>query len=273
MDEKGEIALDRFTQAFTLDLHQVMNFYRQHWTDPITAIGLSGDSLVAEARAIIAATEPVPVISFADVVGGTIPDAWIIALGSGLRGASPKKKDHEITFLGEGARKLFEDSRMLNFLSFWRVAIPVVLGILFGVFVLADIFLRTTESSAALYSTSVVSARTDTEKEMTDLVAQATNFNNSVNMIASVQKSLLPRYAIINAISGAAATNNVVITRITLQSDGSMLVAGQAQSEDAILAFKSAIEKMPGFSSVNLPLAGIQGGGSSYSFSMTFSVK
>jgi hypothetical protein len=273
-DEKGEITIDRFKQTFTLDLHQVVNFYRQHWTEPLAAIGLSGDFLAAEARAIIGTTEPMLVFSLEDVLGGAIPDAWIVAVGSGLRGAAPRAKDREITFLGEGAKRLFENSRVLNFLSFWRVVVPVVLGILLGVFVLADIFIGTTENNIAASSTSVASLGVGTQKEMTDLAARATNFNNSVAMIASTETSLALRYAAVDAISSAAAKNNIAITRITLQSDDKpILVAGQAQSEDAILAFKSAIQQLPGFGTVNLPLAGIQGAGTSYSFSMTFSQK
>jgi hypothetical protein len=107
---------------------------------------------------------------------------------------------------------------------------------------------------------------------MADLVSQANAFNGTVSMIASVESSLSPRYVLIQAISDAAASSSVTLTRITLQSDAVPIsVSGQAQSEDAILAFKSAIENDPNFSSINLPLNGIQGSGSSYSFSMTFS--
>lgn len=270
-DERGELTIDKFTQAFTLDLHQVMNFYRQHWTEPMAAIGLSGESLLTEARAAIDAAEPMPVFMLKDALGGMIPDTWIVALGSGLRSAAPRRKDHEITFLGDGAKRLFENSRMISFLSFWRVAVPAILSVLCIVFALTNIFLQTAERNTTVDSASITAGGTNT-KEMTDLVARAATFNSSVAMIASVEASGVPRYAIVDAISTAAAQNNVAVVRITLQSDASpVLVAGQAQSEDAIVAFKSAVAQMPNFSSVNLPLAGIQGSGSSYSFSMTFS--
>ncbi len=271
-DEKGEITLDKFKQTFTLNLHQVVNFYRQHWKKPITAIGLSGGFFVDEARAIIGETEPMPVFILEDSLGGAVPDAWTVALGSGLRAATPRSKDREITFLGEGAKELFEDSGMLDFLSFWRVAVPVVLGILVIAFAITDVFLRTTENSAATYSASVISVGSNTKREMADLVSQANAFNSTVSMIASVESSLSPRYVLIQAISDAAASSSVALTRITLQSDTTPIsVSGEAQSEDAILAFKSAIENTPNFSSIDLPLNGIQGSGSSYSFSMTFS--
>ena len=83
-------------------------------------------------------------------------------------------------------------------------------------------------------------------KEMIDLVSRAATFNSSVVMINSVEASLVPRYTIIDAISNAAAENNLAITRITLQSDSApILVAGQAPSEDAIVAFKSSVAKCP----------------------------
>lgn len=271
-DEKGEITPDGFTQAFTLGLRQVINFYRQHWQEPIAAVGLSGESLLTEARAAIEATEPMQIFQLEDALGGAVSGAWVVALGSGLRGTAPGSRDHEITFLGAGAKKLFEDNRILNFLSFWRVATPVVLGILLGIFVLTALFLGTTENSVAKSAASLESAGAGTQKAMANLVVQATNFNDSVAMIASAEASSPSRYAIINAILGAAGENNIVITRITLQSDDEPIsVDGQAQSENAILAFQSSIEQLSNFNSVNLPLSGIEGSGSSYSFSMSFS--
>jgi hypothetical protein len=105
-------------------------------------------------------------------------------------------------------------------------------------------------------------------------MSQATVFNDSVATIASVEASSTPRSVIMSNLLDAAAGNNVVITRITFQSDSAPIsVSGQAQSEDAILAFKSSIEQIPNFGPVDLPLDGVQGSGTSYSFSMTLSEK
>lgn len=273
-DEKGTITIEKFTQTFTLGLHQVLNFYRQHWQEPVAGIGLSGTSLIAESRAAVEAAEPMPVFLLEDIMDHAVSDTWIGAFGSGLRSMISRSRDREITFLGEGAKKLFENSRVLDFLSFWRVAVPVVLGILFIVFVLANAFLDTVEHGVAIASASIVSAEQNTRQAMADLVAQATTFNNSIAMVSSTESSVTLRYEIINAISDAAAENGIVLVRITLQSDQEpILVVGSAQSEEDILSFEAAIERSPNFGSVNLPLAGIQGGGTSYSFSMSFSEK
>jgi hypothetical protein len=270
-DEKGSITISKFTQAFALGLRQVANFYRQHWQDPIAGIGLSGDFLVEEARVVIGKTESIPIFLLEDALGGVVSDAWITALGSGLRATAPRGRDREITFFGEGARDLFEKNRVVDFLSFWRVAVPVVLGVLLGVFILANIFLTTAENTTAAYAASIVSVSLGTKREMTDLAARATDFNNTVTMISTVQASLPLRYAIIDVISNVATANGITLTGITLRSDSEpIVVTGQAQSEDSILAFKSAIGQVSGFGPVNLPLDGVQGGGSSYTFSMSF---
>jgi hypothetical protein len=271
-DEKGTITVDKFTQAFTLGFRQVLNFYRQHWQDPVTGIGLSGTSLIAESRAAIEAMESIPIFLLEDAVGGSVPDTWIGAFGSGLRAIASRTKDREITFLGEGAQKLFENSRIIDFLSFWRVAVPVIFGILFIVFVFADIFLNTIATGVGVMSTSIVSAEENTKQAMADLVSRATAFNNAVAMVSSTENLADPRYAIIAAVNAAAAENEIALTRITLQSDQTpILVVGTAQSEEDILSFESALGRVPGFGSVNLPLAGIQGSGTSYSFSLSFS--
>jgi hypothetical protein len=191
-----------------------------------------------------------------------------------LRGISSRGKDREITFLGAGAKRLFENSRVLDFLSFWRVAVPVVLGILFIVFILVNAFLGTVEHSVNVASASIVSAEQNTKQAMADLVAQATAFNNSVAMVSSTESLVTPRYGIVSAISDAASANGITLARVTLQSDQEpILVVGSAQSEENILSFEAAIGRVSNFGSVNLPLAGIQGSGTSYSFSMSFSEK
>ncbi|MGB7957972.1 MAG: hypothetical protein WCF77_04000 [Minisyncoccia bacterium] len=270
--EKGEITVEKFTQVFTLGFRQVLNFYRQHWQDPVASIGLSGTSLIDESRAAIGAMESIPIFLLEDALGHTVPDTWVGAFGAGLRGIAPRGKDKEITFLGEGAKALFENSRVVDFLSFWRVAVPIVFSVLFIVFVFADIFLNTIERGVNVVSTSITSAEQNTKQAMTDLVAQATAFNNSVAIVSSTEQAVNPRYEIIDAIAAAAAQNNIVLTRVTLQSDQNpILVVGTAQSEESILSFESAVGRVPGFGAVNLPLAGIQGSGTSYSFSMSFS--
>jgi hypothetical protein len=152
------------------------------------------------------------------------------------------------------------------------VVVPVIFSILFIVFVFADLFLNTIATGVGVMSASIVSAEKNTKQAMADLVSQATTFNNAVAMVSSTENLANPRYEIISAVNAAASQNEIVLTRVTLQSDQTpILVVGTAQSEENILSFESALGRIPGFGSVNLPLAGIQGSGTSYSFSLSFS--
>ncbi len=273
-NDKGEISSEKFRQSFALDLRQVMNFYQQHWTDKIAAVGLSGEFFTDEAREIIAAVEPVDVVSMKNVLGDSATDAWVAPFGAGLRGMAIEETVHEIDFLGEGARRFSEESRILDFLSFWRVAAPIFFAALIAVLGVSDAFIRTTGTSTASYSASITSENAMTAQKAAGLISQATAFNNSVAMISSLEAAAPSRSALLGAISAAAASSSITLTRVALQSEGTpILIAGQAQSEDSISAFKTAISATPGFTSVDLPLQGIQGSGTQYTFSMTFSAK
>ena len=258
----------------TLDLRQVMNFYRQHWTDQIAAVGLSGEFFVDEARAIIASVEPVEIVSMKNVLGDSATDAWMAPLGAGLRGMAIEEAAHEIDFLGEGARRFSEESRVLDFLSFWRVTAPIFFIALIAVLGVSDAFIHTTGASTASYSASITSENAKTAQRAGVLASQASAFNNSVAMISALETGAPSRSVLIGAIASAAATSSVTLTRVTLQSEGTpILVAGQAQSEASISAFQAAISALPGVTGVDLPLQGIQGSGTQYTFSMTFSAK
>lgn len=275
-DDKGSISVEKFNESFATSLRQVMNFYAGHWQEPLAGIALSAAALGDEAMRIageIAPTIPVflPELNFGQVV----PGDWLVALGSGLRGLRVNDKvANEISLLGEGARETFENHQIIHFLSFWSVITPVVFGILAIVFVVADGFIAATQKTVALAYQTAMSSGMNTSQEMRDLQTEAADFNRSVSLIGSIENGRIPRSTIMESIVAAADANNITLSHIAwaLPTDP-ISVAGQADSESQILAFKSVIEKTPSFGTVSLPLAGVQNTGSGYSFAMTFPMK
>jgi hypothetical protein len=270
-DEKGEIPLERFRQSFSLGMNQVLNFYRQHWKDQIMAVGLSGNVLTEEIRTIVSESQSMKIFLLSDIFDIPFDNAWIVPLGSGLRGMAIEQRGDEIDLLGEGAKKIFEDNMVLNSLSFWRVVVPIAFVAFIAILFSADVFLRTTGQSALQYAASATAENSKTSRDAASLITQANVFNRSVAMISSIEASSTPQSVLIGALSAAASAANVTITEISLPTEGaSITVSGQTQSETSISVFKTAVAQIPGISSVNLPLDGIQTSGSSYTFSMTF---
>ena len=194
---------------------------------------------------------------------------WLVALGCSLRGIGGTLRDKEINLSGEGAMDTFHREQLLNFIVFWRVIIPVVLGCLVIMFALADNFLGVTKMGI-----NVQPAFNQQESaQMQALEASSTIFNQSVALVANAEHQLNKNYLAIADIQSVAAANGITINHLSSQGAGTpILVAGGAQSEAQIAAFKGAIQKDPHFGPVDLPLTDIQANGNAYTFSMTFSL-
>ena len=272
-DDKGSISLEKFKESFATSMRQVMNFYSGHWPEPLAGIVFSAVALQDEARRLINGVTPIPVFLPTLDFGQDIPAEWLVVLGSGLRGLHVKESE-EISLLGAGAQETFENNRILHFLSFWSLVTPVVFAILAIVFVVADGFVTTTQKTvASTYQAILASGQRDSQA-MVSLKSEATDFNRSVALIASVQNTETPSSLIVQGIVAAASANNVVISHISFTSPTDPIaVSGTSDSESSILAFKSAIENTPIFGPATLPLSEVENVGNSYTFSMTFSLK
>jgi Tfp pilus assembly PilM family ATPase len=268
-DEKGLVFVSKFEEMLTASVRQVLNFYSQHWTEPLAGVILSAMAFKEEAERAIGNSSALPIIQLSLEVGQQIPQEWFVALGCGLRGLRIDEKDTEINLSGSGAMDTFHAERMLNFLALWRVLIPAVLGCLIIMFALADNFLSATKAS--IEASAGFSAQSGEGKEIAALVASSTAFNESVALAAGAEAGISHNYLMIARINAAAAANGVVVSHISFQSAGApILVAGTAQSETQIAAFQNAIQNDPRFGTVNLPLLNIQGTSGAYTFSMTF---
>jgi hypothetical protein len=268
-DEKGQIAVAKFEEALSSSMRQVLNFYSQHWPEPLAGVILSAGAFQAQAEEAVRNSSALPVIPLALAMDQQIPSEWFVAFGCGLRGLRLDINDKEINLLGSGAMDTFHAERMLDFLVFWRVLVPVVLGCLIVVFVLANNFLGMTKAS--IESSSAFTEAGSESAHIAALTASSTAFNQSIALIANAEAETNRNYLMIADIDAAAATNDITVSHISFQATSTpILVAGIAQSETQIVAFQAAIQGDPHFGTVTLPLLNIQGNSGAYTFSMTF---
>lgn len=271
MDEKGSISTEKFQEALETSLRQVMNFYLQHWEGKVAGVVVAAGVFVDEVEHAAADALSLPVLSLATMMGGRISPEWFVAFGTGLRSLYGRGKDHEITLLGEGARETYEKDRVLGFVAFWRVFIPVMLAALVALFGLADFFIGRVD--AELPQPAAPGTASGESQMIAGLEAQASAFNRSVALIASLESGKT-KSAILGFIAQAALENGVTVTRLSYPSpDAPVFLAGSAPTEPQVLAFKAAVAADPQFNSVNLPLAQIQNNGGTYAFTMTFVVR
>lgn len=272
MDDKGQISMPTFEAIITRSLHQVMNFYSQHWPEPISEVVLSTIAFSKETTKIINDnfTLTVRELKLRTVEG--VSQEWFIALGCGLRGLKPRSKDKDISLLDVGAEEEFRRERLITFTDFWRLLTPVSLGFLLALFLLADLFLIQTHQS--LESQSLFGLGSKRAKENQALQAQAADFNRSVAMIKSVQDATFLQGKFLEKIRALMASSGLTLNKLTFRSPGfPVSLSGLAGSEDQIVSFKKALEEDPAFGDVDLPLSGIRSGPGGPSFSMTFQLQ
>ncbi len=269
MDEKGQISMSSFEAAITRSLHQVVNFYSQHWPEPLGEIVLSATALKDEAQKTIKDNFPFVVKELSLRLGRSIGPEWFVALGCSLRGIKPRSQDKEMSLLGIGAEEEFRREQLTNFADFWRLLMPLALGMLLVLFLLADLFLLRTRQS--LESQSLFNLNEVQAKENQALQDRARDFNKEVAWIGGAEKATVFRSKFLGKISGLLVSHGIIADRLVFGSpDAPIIISGVAQSETRIADLKKAIEGDPAFQAVSLPLSDVRPGQSGVSFSMTF---
>jgi len=270
MDDKGEIPTGRFESALAGSLRQVLNFYNQHWKEPLASVILSAVALEAQAEKAMAENSPLPVSKLTLVMGQPISSEWLVALGCCLRGMDGgTAADKEINLLGEDSRSRFEEEQLLHFMRFWRVMLPLSLAILVLTFAGADLFVSSTR--IGIESRANLAIPGEEAAQISSLQNQAQNFNREVALVTAAEAMRSAKGPFVDAVLKISAANGITPLHIVLSSFGTPVsFIGSATNESAIVAFKGALTADPRFSSVNLPLTGVQTQGNTITFSMTF---
>jgi len=268
-DDKGQISMDRFDEALGGSLRQVMNFYSQHWPEPLSAAILSAAVFETDAERVIGKASNLPVIRLTLEMGQPVSSEWLVALGSSLRGIGGIK-DKEINLSGAEAIDMFHNEQLVSFMALWRVVVPVVLACLIIAAALADNFLNDTDAAV---QAQTVTLGAQASADATALEASSTAFNNSVSLAATAESHISKDYLVVSELAGIASQNSVTINHISFQGKGTQIAfAGTAASPTGVEAFRDAVQKDAHFGTVNLPLASIQpsASGNGYTFQMTF---
>lgn len=270
--EAKEISWRDFEAAIKKNLHQVLNFYSSHWSEPLTDIFFVTPSFVEEIEKIIRENFSLNVNQLKLRFGEPVPKEWFGAIGAALRGELSRFQDHDINLLGIPVQEEFRRQEIIYFLRFWELLIPASLGLLLVAFSLAYYF--TANLSRSLESQAAFLTVGEQVKEINSLQSQINDFNQSVSLIASLQNSLKPKMTILNKIDSLVVAKGLILDRLYLQPGGlPAVLSGEAPSQDQILDFKNSLAADQAFQNINLPLADIQPRGDGFSFTINFTLK
>ena len=270
-DKGGPLALSILQETVVRNLNQLLNFYTQQWEGTVQQMLLVAVSLGPQIEKIVKDNFQMTVNSFQLRTKSAVPSSWFPALGSALRQPSFTHRDKELNLLGREARNEVVRQTVLEVLRFWRVALPVILGVLLAAFVVTDLFLINVRKSL---QDTTSSFREDGQfKELQVLEASAARFNQQVMMVRSVQEALQPKSFLLEDMFRMATKHSVTVRRFQFGGLGEAAVlAGEALSEDDILSFKKTLENDGRFKNIVFPIADIRPATQGLSFSMQFNV-
>lgn len=266
-----QITAEAFENAIVRSLHQVINFYHAHWTEPLADIYLLTAGLAEEVAAVVKNNFSLNVLELR--LGGGIsatPD-WFVALGAALRGTLSPAEDRELSLLGVSAREEFQRQQILNFLRFWRLLLPASLGVLLAAMVLAEMFLVRLNRQLEIHRAGLI--RSDRSAEVGQLRQEVEGFNRLVALAREAMSSGQPKFEIVSRLTGLMEKRGIELIRF-LEPGGGLPVTleGRAKTEADIREFVGELGKSGEFKNINLPLAQIRQVESGVQFSLTFTL-
>jgi len=272
-DLKGEgklISLLDFKSAIAGNLKRVLNFYSQHWSDQVEAIVVISSGLNDEIKKILKIESSLPVKNLELRLEKPVEAEWFGVLGSGLRGTMKRKEDRDISLLGTTARDEFRQEQIMNFMRFWRVMVPVALGLLV-VFFMASFFVLSGKSASLVRQTPI----TDAEKmgEVSKLQMEANEFNRAVDLVSSVRSPEKQKILVLDKITKILNDHDVSLANFSFSAfNTSLTLSITAKSQSQILDFRKSLESDPQIRDVKYSFTDIKQIPQGFSFSVSFTI-
>lgn len=267
-----ETSWEDFESAIKRNLHQVLNFYGSHWQEPLTEVAIASNSLVEEISEVVRDNFSMDVKELVLKLDQPLKREWYEAAGSAVRGEIPRFEDRDINLFEMTAQEEFHRIEIINFIKFWEAITYSLMGAL--VLVLIGAYALLINAGKSTEQQSSFSLSKSQSEEIGELEAKIKDFNNSVTLLASAQKSLKPKTYALDKLSELMDKNGITLDRLYLQSgDLPATFSGETGSQEQILNFKNAIGGDPSFSSVNLNLSDISQQGNNFNFKLTFNIK
>jgi hypothetical protein len=269
--DRRQIQLSELEEAIVRNLRQVLNFYNVHWSELVTGIFVFAGDLRDSIVRIVQGNFSLRILDLQLKTPLSLSPNWYVALGTGLRSLMPYRQDTDLSLLGLSAQEEFRREQVRYFLGFWRVLVPVVLGVMLAVPVGADFWLRYIGDN--LKENTLFALGGEQAATVAALNTKIAGFNRAVTFLEKVDKGTVPKSPLFDAVSSVLRKYGISLVRFSLQSPQlAATLTGSAPSEDQIIQFKKELEGDPRFRDVNLSLTDIKSQGNAWSFSISFTM-
>ena len=242
--ERGTIETEDFINVLKGEINTISNFYGSHWGGVVSnLIFIAPRDFQDEIKE---ALEERP-LTFFD------PEELNSAAGAASRSLLQEAK--EISLLGASYLEIFEQNRILTFISLWRSTLIAAFGFLLLLSLGVDLSFRQLAQRTEMATT--LSLNQPGHKELAELEGKASEFNQLVSLIKEIRQEESRTGSVLRLINNLAGAE-IRINRIYIPSlDVPITIVGMTTNEKAAIEFKNRLAGEKTFANVNMPLAGI----------------
>lgn len=249
-----QISLQKFEEVIVQESRRVINYFSSRFSEPIKTIYMIAPGLENQVTGII--QKNLPYHAQQITLKGYAPQSsWEASMGAALRGLFPRSKDFDISVAPEDAQQVFFHSQVLSFMGLWRNIAAVVFVVVLLSLLTVFSFLSSYETKLAADLGNLVA--THNVSYLKELQRESSQFNTNVQRALQARTQQTHWERPLRSIF-ALADANASINRFFAQSLASSVVLnGEATSEQAAVAFKNKLESLGILSQVDLPLSAI----------------
>jgi hypothetical protein len=269
--EGHQISQSALEDVIVRNLHQVLNFYTAHWTDPAQEIIVSAAAVNDIVVGAVQKTSSVPVRGLVlSAMPQQVEPDWYVAVGCGLRGLIARREDTDLSLLGTSAQDEFRRYQTLAFLRFWRVVVPISLSVLLVAFIGVQSFFRYLDSQLA-DQLARASTGPDQQLMLRNLREHIDEFNHLVANIGKVRRGTLHLYAVFEVTKAVFDKRGATIVSFSYpSSDSRIQINARAKSEEDVTNIQKDLSGTPGFTDVDIPISAVTPVAQGFSFTVSF---
>lgn len=252
--ESREILLSVFEATIIEEVQRVLNFSLSRFRENISEVLVIAPGFEDEIKKLLENKFNLKTTSFV-LNNYSLTQNWYVALGSAIRRESDRDESQLISLGAGSISELMQREKIIMFIKFWRSIYASVLMGLFAIFALSAFYLMSQVKLSSAQLKSVIQAP---PKELSDLSAKATVFNNLVGAIKRVKSEEIGWFEFLRDLETKADSNLILLERIDIVSANRKInINAQAPSYETVTKFKSIIASDSRISNIDLPLSGI----------------
>ncbi|MEN9341904.1 MAG: hypothetical protein RIQ54_160 [Candidatus Parcubacteria bacterium] len=251
---------------------RIFNYHRQRYMEPVTTIIVSAGGVQQQAEEAIARITKIPVLSLDVATQQKTPAGWVVALGSGLRGAQPGS-EHQINIIGAQVATEARMVRLINFLKLWQIIVPVSFAIMLAIALGQDIYVINKKNQSTIRSAEII--RDQTIFDRIKIYAQeASTFNALAQQVRATGAQINKKSPLLAFITEQAAVREVVIESYAYPANSQVVtIQASAKNQDQLTQFQKDITQSSFGVEATIPLTSIKATSQGVSCTISVSIQ